>query len=215
MDKFTFSVWDVFNFMMSGLLAFTALCVHLSLNASIDLIGAIKDLQGAEAASLAVAVPLLSILIGMTIEPFSNYFDRYFLSPCFRLATSNKESEVNKELAALVVLAKKEMPDALSRSFENPFFFCKEYLDRKKINNTYEIFLARFGFYRNCSLIFFALAIGTAYLQRLSGTSLTAVCLLTAAALTFKARSTQFYEYQGPAVLRAFLIDRHMIKGNE
>lgn len=212
MDKITFSVWDIFNFMMSGLLAFVGLCAHLSFNASIDLTGAVKGLQGTEVASLAVAIPVVSILIGMTIEPLSNYFDKYFLSLPFKLARGNKTTQIDKELAVLVGLAKKEMPDSFAASFENPFFLCKEYLDRKKINNTYEIFLARFGFYRNCSLIFTALAVGTAYSQKLSESSFIATFTLVVAAFIFKFRSMQFYEYQGPAVLRAFLIDRQMIK---
>jgi len=212
-DKISLSLWDVFNFLMSGALAFAALIFYLTLSGSITIKDITNILAESSAASVAIASPLGFILVGMMIEPFSNYFDKAISfaikkSPSFLSKFKPTEfDDISKENEVLIEEVKKALPKSLSAKLDNPFHICKDYIEKKQSSNSYEIFLARFGFYRNCSFIFALLALGIASTRTDLVEQILIFIPLAAAAAIFKARSRQFFIYQAPAVFRAFLAE--------
>ncbi|GAB3371513.1 hypothetical protein GCM10027431_20470 [Lysobacter rhizosphaerae] len=205
-EKIRLSLWDVFTFFMVGFLAILAATALLSLRITGFHDSLFSALKAAPAALSLSALAVACTLLGMLIEPFANFVNRYFLSKIF--AWNRVSSDLKSDDAVIRDFVAQNCLGALSGKIQNPYHLCKDYVEYKQSGPTVMIFLSRFGFYRSCAFI--ALTIGVA-------ASVTATtCLEAAIALisglmvagVLKRRGDEFYSYMAPAVFRAFALDK-------
>lgn len=205
-EKIRISLWDIFTFFMTGVFALMAICIFLIATYRMPENKEVLDfLVKLPTTYIIVVAPIVLTLLGLLIEPPANYLERYlgkFLF--FWLRTDNSKRKNDEILMANYIKANGF--GELNGKIENPYNLCKEYVETKQLSTTFMVFLARYGFYRNCSFIL--LATGVAYFVD-DTTCHTFVWLLAsylASALLTK-RANEFYSYQAPAVYSAFLID--------
>lgn len=203
-EKIRLSLWDVFTFFMTGVFAVIAIFLFLKMNGSIPKINSIFEvLIKIPTAFIIVVMPILLILLGLLIEPFANFFDRYFgRYVFFWIKIKDKKCD---EITIEEYIKEKCLGD-LNMKVENPFSLCKEYVETKQLSTTFMVFLARYGFYRNCSFII----ISTGIFAFMEANGCVAFTWLTAAYLCsalLKKRADEFYSYQATAVYNAFLIE--------
>lgn len=205
-DKIRVSLWDIFSFLLTGLLALTvALIFMVALGHATpdDLLSALKAFP---AALLLSVGPLACILIGMLVEPLANNVDKLLLQHLDRFLWKRKDSDESEEAVLRQEIRSKYL-GALNERIDNPFQICKEYVETKELSTTFMVYLSRYGFYRNCTF----LAISSAVASIFFGTGAPAIvsfggCVLIA--IVTKRRQLDFYSYMAPAVYRAFLIDK-------
>jgi hypothetical protein len=207
-EKVRVSLWDIFTFFMTGLLAGLVTLAFLICGGAND-ISQVATLISTVPPSVAlIAAPLVMTLAGMLIEPIANYADRYFLKYVLGWITTPKGGPVAAEEKLLESEIKEKYLGDLGERISRPYQICKDYVEYKQLSTTFMVFLARYGFYRNCSFI--ALVSGVAAVHSSSdlagGFSIGLVCFLLA--IIFRRRAEEFYSYQPGAIYRAFLIDK-------
>ncbi|MFP1985088.1 hypothetical protein ACLEE6_12030 [Lonsdalea quercina] len=205
-EKIKISLWDIFTFFMTGV--FFGIC-SLSFLRVTDRLPESKELFDSlirlPATYIVVVIPIVLILFGILLEPLANYFDRYAGKYIFFWLKLDKSKRKKNETIMEVYIKKNCLGD-LSGRIDDPFFLCKEYVETKQLSTTFMVFLARFGFYRNCSFIAFFTGFlyfldvydGAAFVWSIVGYFVSAL---------LKKRSDEFYSYQAGAVYSAFLID--------
>lgn len=206
-EKVRVSLWDVFNFFMTGVVACVAAAIVVSC-ANPDGWGAIvSGVLRLPASFVLISSPILLALAGMLIEPVANYVDRYVFKYIFGWAAKLKPN-ASQEENVLGDLIRERYLGSLGSFLENPFHFCKDYVEYKQLSSTFMIFLSRYGFYRNCAFI----SLVTGILVACESDNFIEICcyliLSLLLVLIFRRRAAEFYSYQAPAVYRAFLIDR-------
>lgn len=206
MEKVRLTLWDVFTFFLVG--AYTTGCVGaiLVLRWPGWLSAALPQIASGSAIVTAVGLGSSAILVGMLVEPFANYLDRYVLSRLPRQLRVDRD-RLNHDDMAVRELAISRLLDPIGLAQSSPFRVLKDYVEREQLAPTVMIFLSRFGFYRSVAAV---TLVSSVILAVTSDSGLKAGGLLIAgilAALVFKARSDEFYSYIAPAVYRAALFD--------
>lgn len=153
-DNGKLSLWDVFNNLSIGLIVFIIIFVSVCYYFNFDYFK-IFELVSKFSAVLVVIVPILFLCLGMIVDAFSNRFSRY---QCLILRIENKFSREKSELKAKV---RQVTPEKVSEKLM--YRYCKAYVSQNCKNNNIEVFLARFGFYRNISFIFFLTSVVIAF----------------------------------------------------
>jgi hypothetical protein len=206
-EKIRVSLWDIFSFFLTGFLAATLVAILLVIYGPLTPKELLDGLSALPAAITIVAAPLALTLLGMIIEPFANYFDRYALKFIFAWMSKPKDKHVKEEELLAEEIRSKYL-GSLSGKVSNPYALCKEYVETKQLSTTFMVFLSRYGFYRNCAFLAVVSGVAVLTLDRswFIGSVSLVVCL--AAAAVFKRRAEDFYSYMAPAVYRAFLIDK-------
>ena len=206
-EKIRISLWDIFSFFLTGLLATLVLVAFSVAYGSLTLKELFSGISILPTTITLVAAPLFFTLFGMVIEPFANYFDRYVLKYVLGWASRPKEKHSQEETLLKEEIRSKYM-GSLNGKIENPYAICKEYVETKQLSTTLMVYLSRYGFYRNCAFISFVSGISALFLASTwHGGALVFLSGIGASAI-FKRRAEDFYSYMAPAVYRAFLIDK-------
>lgn len=205
-EKIRISLWDVFTFFMTGVFTVIAILLFFKMNGSIPKVSSIFEISiKIPATYIIVVMPILLILLGLLIEPIANFFDRYFGKYVFFwIKTKNKKQKPDEEKIEEYI--KEKCLGDLNMKIDNPFSLCKEFVETKQLSTTFMVFLARYGFYRNCSFI----VMSTGIFAFIEASGCTAVTWLIAAYFCsglLKKRADEFYSYQATAVYNAFLIE--------
>lgn len=205
-EKIRISLWDVFTFFMTGVFAVIAILLFFKMNGSIPKIGSIFEiLIKIPATYIVVVMPILLILLGLLIEPLANFFDRYFGKYVFFwIKTKNKQQKPD-EVKVEEYIKEKCLGD-LNMKIEKPFSLCKEFVETKQLSTTFMVFLARYGFYRNCSFIVMSTGI-FAFMEANGCAAVTWLIVSYFFSGLLKKRADEFYSYQATAVYNAFLIE--------
>jgi len=205
-EKIRISLWDIFTFFMTGVFSLLAIWIFLTATYRMPETKAVVDfLIKLPTTYIVVVAPIVLTLLGLLIEPPANFFERYLGKFLFFWLRTDKSKRSENE-AVMEGYIKEHCFGDLNGQIKKPYMLCKEYVETKQLSTTFMVFLARYGFYRNCSFI--VLATGVAYFAD-NTTCHTFVSLLVcylASALLTK-RANEFYSYQAPAVYSAFLID--------
>ncbi len=205
-EKIRISLWDVFTFFFTGVLAVGISVVGLISYSPVTTIELIYGMHETSSASMIFALLVGLTLIGMLVEPFSNFADKVFFRWIFKWIVRNG-NEISDETKILEMEIREKYLGSLIGQIKQPYALCKEYVETKGLSSTFMVFLSRFGFYRNCAFLFFLASISILFLE--SGwPAILKACLCFLAAAMFKRRSQDFYNYLAPAVYRAFLIDK-------
>jgi hypothetical protein len=205
-EKVRLSLWDIFTFFLTGMLAaVVSAALLLVRNAQIG-----KEVGAALAtmpsAALLVAAAVLCTLAGMLIEPFANFTNRYALNRLFGWISVSEDMRPDDVLVRDHVVT--QHLGALSGKLGNPYQLCKDYVEYKQLGPTVMIFLSRYGFYRSCAFI---LLVAGAVAAATATSCLEAIIILAidfVLVAVLKRRGDEFYSYMAPAVYRAFLIER-------
>jgi|HigsolmetaAR206D_1030411.scaffolds.fasta_scaffold15913_2 hypothetical protein len=206
-EKIRVSLWDIFSFFLTGLLATLVLTAFSVVYGGLTLKELFDALSTFPAAITLVAVPLAFTLFGMVIEPFANYFDRYVLKYALGWVSKPKAKHSHEETLLKEEIRSKYM-GSLNGKIDNPYAICKEYVETKQLSTTFMVYLSRYGFYRNCAFISVASGIAALFLASTWCGGILALMFGIAASAVFKRRAEDFYSYMAPAVYRAFLIDK-------
>jgi hypothetical protein len=206
-EKVRLSLWDVFSFFLSGFLAigvFFALSFAYRAESTHALV---EDLARAPSALVIAAAPIVFTLLGLLVEPFANYFDRFVLG-WLMWWTSRPKKKYKEEEDILKDCILQNHLGPLTGSLTNPYGFCKDYVEANQLGANFMVFLSRYGFYRNCAFLSFASGIACFLLSsdREAGTLELAIGYAISA--LFKRRAEDFYSLLAPTVYRAFLIDK-------
>ncbi|CAM4232686.1 hypothetical protein [Stenotrophomonas indicatrix] len=206
-EKIRVSLWDIFSFFLTGLLATFVLAAMFVAYGDVTLKELFDAISTFPASVTLVGAPLAFTLFGMVIEPFSNYFDSYISR--FNLGwISRPKKKHSEEEAVLREEIRFAYMGSLNGKIENPFSICKEYVETKQLSTTFMVYLSRYGFYRNCAFISVASGICSFFFASTwCSATLGLLCGLLVAAV-FKRRAGDFYSLMAPAVYRAFLIDK-------
>ncbi|WP_454889205.1 hypothetical protein [Serratia quinivorans] len=205
-EKIKISLWDIFTFFMTGVFfsIFSLLFLMATDRFPVSR-GVFDGLIKLPATYIVVVIPIVLILFGMLIEPLANFFDRYTGKYIFFwLKSDNSKRKANEIIMEMYI--KENCLGDLNNRIENPFVLCKEYVETKQLSTTFMVFLARFGFYRNCSFIVFATGV-TYLIDVYSCTASIWLIVSYFASALLKKRADEFYSYQATAVYSAFLID--------
>lgn len=205
-EKVRISLWDIFTFFMTGVFALIATCIVLAVTVQMPKSEVIVEfLIKLPTTFIIVVAPIVLTLFGLLIEPLANFFERYFGKVIFFwLAWSNKTRQADE--VTMEQHIKENGFGSLNGKIQNPYFLCKEYVETKQLSTTFMVFLARYGFYRNCSFI--VLVSGVVYF--IGAFNWQAFGWLIGsyfASAVLTKRANEFYSYQAPAVYSAFLID--------
>jgi hypothetical protein len=206
-EKVRVSLWDVLSFFLTG---FLAVIVALTLSAAYEIRSAqvlVESLAKTPSALLLVAAPITFALLGLLIEPFANYFDKYVLKYIMWWTAVPKEKYKDEEKILKEYILKNHM-GPFAGSLSNPYGFCKDYIEAKQLGATFMVFLSRYGFYRNCSFLSFASGVACGFLSSDLETGVIALAIGYTFSAIFKRRAEDFYSLQSPTVYRAFLIDK-------
>lgn len=206
-EKIRVSLWDIFSFLMSGLLAVSlaaTLIVAFGATTPRDVFATLKTIP---AALLLAIGPLICTLFGMLLEPVANYADRFFLDRLLGWSWKPKQKDVLEERALEQEIRDKYL-GGLGSDIRNPYRICKDYIETKALNTPFMVYLSRYGFYRNCTLL--ATLCGLTCLFLGTGVrALTSFLGCVVIAVITKRRQQDFYSYMAPTVYRAFLIDQY------
>lgn len=207
-EKVRVSLWDIFTFFMTGLLAsLAAACVVLYADPrrAKELFSALSTV--APSITL-VGAPLVFTLLGMLIEPLANFADRYVLKHLLGWATQPRSGAREAEENLLKEEIRAHYLGALGAKLDNPYQICKDYVEYKQLSTSFMVFLARYGFYRNCAFISIALGVAVALISTTTSGAIGSAIITLLAVIVFRRRAEEFYSYQAPAIYRAFLIDK-------
>lgn len=206
-EKVRLSLWDVFSFFLSGFLAIAVSFILSTFYRPGSTHALVDDLEKAPSALVIAAAPIVCTLLGLLIEPFANYFDRFVLN-WIMWWTSRPKEKYKEEEGILKDCILQNHLGPLTGSLANPYGFCKDYVEANQLGTNFMVFLSRYGFYRNCAFLSFACGIACFCLSsdREAGTLELAISYAISA--LFKRRAEDFYSLLAPTVYRAFLIDK-------
>ncbi|TWI13521.1 hypothetical protein [Aerolutibacter ruishenii] len=207
-EKVRVSLWDIFTFFMTGLLASaatTAFVVYVGPWTAGDLLSGLSKVP---ASITLVVAPLVFTLLGMLIEPLANYVDRYILKYVLGWATTPKARTREAEENLLKEEIRARYLGDLGGKIDNPYQLCKDYVEHKQLSTTFMVFLARYGFYRNCAFISVAAGVAAALISTTACGAISSLIISLVATVIFRRRAEEFYSYQAPAIYRAFLLDK-------
>lgn len=218
-EKIRVSLWDIFTFFMTGVFFIISSLIFLGVTKRLPELKVVFDfLIKLPATYIVVVMPIVLILTGLLIEPLANFFDRYIGKYLFFWLRVNDSKRKPNESVMRKYIEENCLGD-LSKRIENPFVLCKEYVETKQLSTTFMVFLARYGFYRNCSFIVFSIGLFY-FIDVFDCTAFVFLVMSYFFGALFKKRADEFYSYQATAVYSAFLIDNlnwssKKLNGNE
>lgn len=118
------TLWDIFTFFLTGFLASTLLLGFCITSGSLSISAIVSQLNGFNASITLVAAPLGFALLGMVVEPFANYTDKYLISPIWQKLSRPKEKHKNEEEILAEEIRTKYF-GSLNGRIENPYALCK------------------------------------------------------------------------------------------
>jgi hypothetical protein len=207
-EKVRVSLWDIFTFFMTGLLASLAAAAFAVYAGPMTAMELLSGLAKVPASITLVAVPLAFTLFGMLIEPLANYVDRYVFKYALSWATTPRPGARKTEEDLLKQEIRARYLGELGAKVENPYQLCKDYVEYKQLSTSFMVFLARYGFYRNCAFISIASGVVAAGQSTTACGAIVSLIASILAVIVFRRRAEEFYSYQAPAIYRAFLIDK-------
>jgi hypothetical protein len=145
-DNGKLSLWDVFNNLSIGLATLLIILFSVFFYVDFDHFK-ILELLSKFSPVLIIIMPVLLLLLGMLVDALSNRFHRTQIK-IFRI---NKR--VSRDQMEVEAKVRKLLPDIITE--KTMFRYCKAFVSQNCKNNNVEVFLARFGFYRNFSFILF------------------------------------------------------------
>ncbi len=202
-EKIQISLWDLFTFFLSGFLLFAFVVGHLVIFSNLSMQGIWNALLQVPASVSLFVFPMGFLLFGILLEPLANYFDRlvnYFWLKVF------PEDELQREQESLVSIIKEKHLPSFGIVTDNPYHFCKDFVEAQKVSSTYMVFMSRFGFYRNVAFLSFVSAIVDLFFisNILAAISISFLWLFLWA--IYRKRSADFYGYLAPSIYRNFII---------
>jgi hypothetical protein len=223
LDKIKISLWDIFTFFLTGMMAFLIGCAFFIAYGHLSLAELFRIIEQLPTPFATIVIPFALTLLGLIFEPFANYLERTInimvalqdwlckiicLDKVFAIIPSRK-SKKSEETAILIDEIKSNYLGQLNGKIKNPYALCKEYVETKQLSTTFMVFLSRYGFYRNCSALSYFSGVACLLLGSNPVHSFWNYFLpLTIIAIIFKHRADEFYSYMAPTVYRAFLIDK-------
>ena len=210
-EKIRLSLWDIVTFFMTGVLIIILITAMLLAKKFVfieDILDFNKDIP---TVTQLFVLPVFLTLLGLLVEPFANFYDRYLSRiVLFWVADARKTNDL--DLKEMEIFIKENCLGELNFKIRSPFTICKEYVETKQLSTTFMVFLSRFGFYRNCSFLFFLsipLFILLSYQNPAENiiVDVVPICFFYLASASFKRRGDEFYSYQAKSVYSAFLID--------
>jgi AcrR family transcriptional regulator len=151
--------------------------------------------------------PVLFTMLGMLLEPLSNYFDRHVMSPVFKIIPAPKRKHADDE-DALRELIRERYLGEIGKRIENHYALCKEYVETRQLSTTFMVFLSRYGFYRNVAFICVMCAVAAPLAAEGNAAGWVGTLVWLMLAYVFKSRAQDFFAHMAPAVYRAFLIEK-------
>jgi len=207
-EKIRISLWDVFTFFLTGLLAATTFLFLMIFSGGTSFREVAAISLKSPSWMVLVVGPVMLTLGGMLLEPVANYADRYVLKYVLGWATRVNSPGLKREEGILEREIKNNYLGRIGGEIDNPYHICKDYVEHKQLSSTFMVFLSRYGFYRNCSFI--TICAGVAYFFLSDSIVVGSIFLLSAiiVSIVFRRRAQEFYSYQAPSVYRAYLIDK-------
>ncbi|HHI5006288.1 TPA: hypothetical protein ACP5TP_004781, partial [Vibrio parahaemolyticus] len=145
-DNGKLSLWDIFNNLSIGLATLLISAYPISLYIDFDKVKTL-ELLSKFTTVLVITLPVLLLLLGMLIDALSNKFC-HIQDFIYRIEkrTPRDQPELKAKVRIIV-------PEIVSE--KTMFRFCKAFVLQNCKNNNVDVFLARFGFYRNFSFVIF------------------------------------------------------------
>lgn len=191
------SLWDIGTYLTVGCFASFAAAFYLYYGLSIpftDWVKYLKDFSG----SLVIVFPIVFLLVGMFIEPISNWL----VKNIEKIPWFEPRQIRNKE--ALVGLVKSHLPSNEIDS-ANLYRYCKAVVELKFSGSNHEIFLARFGFYRSMSVLLVLILMVNLFYFKCDSVNIFVDILLALFAYQFLKRSQIFKNHMEEAVYYNYL----------
>jgi len=212
METKSFSLWDIFTFFVTGVI----IIVNISFYVDFDLMGFI-DKQNILKSEIAIGIYWLIVTytLGVIFEPISNLLFRilkYLYSYIKPLA--GRHSKLILENGRLNVAVKQLLKknDEFQDDGDNiydVFQIAKAYVQQHAKEANFMIYLSRYGFYRNLTVIllinifiFIAKYFDTIALPN----NIYLLILLVVLHFIVYKRALEFFYYTGNEVLRIFLL---------
>lgn len=206
LDKFKISLWDLFTFFISG-------AIVLILFKFYGLSSPIAFEFGNSELISGTFYSILTYTVGILFEPIANFLFN-------QLVKIYEWKNIFKKLKRLKVerdevyfpKIKQIVVEKYGFSDEKTDFYqiARTYIVKKNIDNSYMIFLSRFGFYRNLSIICFLNVILFPLFKHGDFTTiqLTLISLgLFILHIILYARGREFFFYTGNEIYRNFILD--------
>lgn len=210
-NKFRITLWDLVTFFATGVLLILMVFQYTSETVIRD-ITKLNIFQGE--ISVGIYFLLITYTLGVTYEPiaivsftlFGKLYRRLPFYPSLKRMKKERDELYYPKIRAML---KEEL--GFQNAKADYFQFAKiEVLQSSRPNN-YEMFLSRFGFYRNLTSLAF-MNVPLLFLLKYSELSLLALIgwsgLLLFLHLLLFYRARQFYYYAGNEVFRNFLMGR-------
>ncbi|WP_415892064.1 hypothetical protein ACMXYN_12255 [Neptuniibacter sp. PT8_73] len=161
-ENIKLSIWDVYTNFLVGLLVLIISSLFIYLSSFFDAHReSLQVIYGNLSLGTAVLLPFVLMLVGSIIDPFSNMYctflkkiSKYSFFAWLRVR-EHRDTTILKESAKKMISSNIEFKtDSDNRDTPNPYRICKAYVEQKGHTYNMQVFLARMGFYRNCSMIF-------------------------------------------------------------
>lgn len=212
MEKLRLTLWDFFTFFMTGVFACLLILAYLLLRTQVSLDSIEGNLSKISGATTVAGFVIAATLVGMIVEPFANFFDRFLnrhiknYEDKHKYALDKDDTEIKDRLCNDIRIA-----DGLTLA--NLYFYAKDYVEQYQLAPNLITFLSRYGFYRNASLITlvggFGLTVTSPSFYGVVAWGLGTILSFAA----FKYRGDQFLSYMAPMVYRTALI--HRLRGEK
>lgn len=196
LEKSNFSVWDILVHMLTGLSFIIFFTFLFPYSISDFLIKNKKEVESISTA-LTLTLPLILIWIGMIIEPIANIaYEKsqkiFFLKYKEARNTENVIKKIN---------------EIKNGSIDSKLLFryCNAFAEQKIPTNNIQIYLARFGFYRNTSFISVVIATAIWTTDYTSLEKLFYTVGFAAFSLVFLLRANRFKQIQEYEVFFSYL----------
>ena len=159
-DKAKLGFWDIFTYLLIGLLLTKITFVLLLSGNLISWDSISRGLK--ELGSLSIVfIPIISLILGMSFEPISNKV----LNKLVKKGIIKKSTPRDAE-KLLDIIKNNYLPKNLSNA--STYRYCKAVVEQNFASTNINIFLSRFGFYRSAGTILLLLIPATIFLFKLS-----------------------------------------------
>ncbi len=207
MEKIKLSLWDIFVFISSAIvlhLAFTLNEIYVVKNDFVSLDFTI--LKDREFIFLIIGL-IYFFLFGKIWEPIANeiYNGSVKLIGILKSKCCGGEKQESTEIIDLRnEVAKKIKEKTHLEKIDRPYHFVKDYLTDEGRSYLFQVFLSRYGFYRNCYSVCLMLIIRNLF--QINYTSVIVNIGYSVLLILYFRRTKQFLEYQEPTLYRTYLM---------
>jgi ABC-type multidrug transport system fused ATPase/permease subunit len=195
-DKGKLSLWDLWTYLVSGFFSSILVAIYVIYYLQFDLSAALSIIKNISSI-LLILLPLVFLCIGMLLEPIANIFEKTIKKLSFFPRKNNQRLESVKDII------KKLVPDTIDDRML--YRYCKSVVELKSSTSNADLFLARFGLYRNLSFLSFLCIIANLVFFNITwASSLLSVSLLAFVVLTMR-RATEFLRHMESAIYYHFI----------